>query len=78
LDAAGKDLGLVYSESGIDDQENEADDNQRDVWINRSCDESAIILSKQLGWLPDLYQYKDFMCPISASLLEEAYRSHCE
>ncbi len=38
------------------------------------CDEGFLTLAKELGWLKDLYAYKDLLCDKSAHLLDLVYK----
>jgi NAD-dependent SIR2 family protein deacetylase len=65
----GEELGLEYNEAA----EDATSTNTRDIWMNISCDESALLLAKELGWIPELYAFKDDMCSASKELIESAY-----
>ena len=54
---------------------NDASAGISDIWMNGSCDESALKMAAELGWIPDLYAYKDLMCENSATMIDAAMNS---
>mmetsp|Transcript_16012 Transcript_16012/g.27000 ORF Transcript_16012/g.27000 Transcript_16012/m.27000 type:complete len:125 (+) Transcript_16012:337-711(+) len=46
-----------------------------DALLQGECDVGFLALTLQLGWLDELYQYKERMCPVSAALLEHIYQT---
>ena len=70
-DRVGEELGLDF-ESDTTTAAGSAT-SARDVLLQTDCDGGFLALATQLGWLDDLYVYKDKMCEASASLLEQAY-----
>ena len=61
---------LVGSELGI------SNDTGRDHIIISDCDDGFIELARQLGWLPELYQYATDMCDNSKVKVTKAYEDY--
>lgn len=58
----GEQLGLDYG-------------TKRDILLSGDCDAGFLGLAKELGWLQDLYAFKDQMCPQSKTAIENAFNA---
>lgn len=63
-DPVGRDLGLRYSEPGVESTE-------RDVWMDKSADENVIELARDLGLLTELFAFQHLMCDSSSMRLDQ-------
>ena len=61
---------VVGTELGI------SSDTGRDHLIISDCDDGFIELARQLGWLPELYQYANDMCDNSKDKVTKAYEDY--
>lgn len=69
-DPVGRELGLQYAEG----DDTEKDDGNTDAFLQGDCDSGFLALVVELGWVQDIYKYKERMCEASAMMLEEAVR----
>jgi len=46
-----------------------------DAFLQGTCDQGFLALARALGWLDDLRNYRDQMCPASAAVLDGAAAS---
>jgi hypothetical protein len=58
----GENLGMKFS-----------DKDSLDSILMGSCDEGFLYLASELGWINDMYKYKNLICTNSAELIENAY-----
>ena len=63
----------VMSQEQLDQQQECSD-----VALLGDCDAGFLALAVELGWLEDLYQYKERMCEQSATLLEHIHKHYIQ
>eukprot|EP00301_Raphidiophrys_heterophryoidea_P000312 c10154_g1_i1.p1 GENE.c10154_g1_i1~~c10154_g1_i1.p1 ORF type:complete len:104 (+),score=24.28 c10154_g1_i1:148-459(+) len=61
-DHVGEDCGLDY-------------EGPTDIFEGGECDEAFLRIATEAGWLPDLLQYREAMCPRSQQLLDDAVKA---